>query len=126
LTPTLVAALAVAVVAFGLGARAGVGAGDNFKLLGEKEIRATVAGKNITDGVHWSLYLRPDGALVGVESGASWTGARNVQKSKLCMSNPGSKVFDCYDVWISGENISLRLSPDDVTFAGVVEKHKTS
>jgi hypothetical protein len=124
LAPTLVAALAIAAMAFDLGARAG--AADNFKLLGEKEIRATVAGQDITDGAHWSLYLRPDGALVGVESGARWAGTWNVQKSKLCMSNPGSKAFDCYDVWMSGKNISLRLKPDDVTFAGIVEKHKTN
>jgi hypothetical protein len=122
LTPTLVLALAIAAMAFDLGARAV--AADNFKLLGKKEIRATVAGKDITDGAHGSFCLRPDGALVGVESGARWTGAWNVQKSKLCMSNPGSKAFDCYDVWMSGENISLRLKPDDVTFAGVVEKHQ--
>ena len=79
-------------MAFDLGARAV--AADNFKLLGKKEIRATVAGKDITDGAHGSFCLRPDGALVGVESGARWTGAWNVQKSKLCMSNPGSTAFD--------------------------------
>jgi len=122
LAPTLVAALAVAVIAFDLGARAG----DNFKPLDEKEIRATIAGKDIGDGAHWSLYLRPDGALVGVESGARWTGARNVQNSKLCRSNPGSKAFDCYDVRVSGENISLRLKANDDAFVGVVEKHKTN
>jgi hypothetical protein len=122
--PTLILALTGAVIAFDLGARAG--AGTNFKLLGEKQIRATITGKDITDGAHWSLYLRPDGALVGVESGARWTGAWNVQKSKLCMSNPGSKTFDCYDVWTSGENISLRLKPDDDTFFGIVENHKTN
>ena len=32
-------------------------------------------GKDITDGSHWSIYLRPDGALVGAESGSRWTGA---------------------------------------------------
>jgi hypothetical protein len=124
LASTRVAALAAVAIAFDVGARAG--AADNLKLLGEKEIRATIIGKDITDGAHWSLYLRPDGALVGVESGARWTGAWDVQKSKLCMSNPGSKAFDCYDVWMSGENISLRLKPNDDTFFGVVEKHKTN
>jgi hypothetical protein len=29
---------------------------DNFKMLGEKEVRATVVGKDITDGSHWSIY----------------------------------------------------------------------
>src|SRR5216684_5291688 len=78
---------------------------DNFKMLGEKEVRATVVGKDITDGSHWSIYVRPDGALIGSESGSRWTGTWNIQKSKLCMSNPGSKALDCYDVWKSGAYI---------------------
>jgi hypothetical protein len=101
-----------------------VRAQDNFKMLGEKQMRATVIGKDITDGSHWSIYLRPDGALIGAESGSHWTGTWNIQKSKLCMSNPGSKALDCYDVWMSGENISLRLKKDDDNFVGVIEKHK--
>src|SRR5258708_377552 len=55
LAPTRFAALTGAVIAFDLGARAG--AGTNFKLLGEKQIRATITGKDITDGARWSLYL---------------------------------------------------------------------
>jgi hypothetical protein len=103
-----------------------VGAQDSFKILGEKEVRATVVGKEITDGSHWSIYLRPDGALVGAESGSVWNGTWNIQKNKLCLSNPGSKVLDCYDVWMSGQNISLRLKKDDDNFVGVVEKHKSN
>src|SRR5260370_1014908 len=71
-----------------------VRAQDNFKMLGERGTRATVVGKDITDGSHWSIYLRPDGALIGAESGSHWTGTWNIQKNKLCMSNPGSKALD--------------------------------
>jgi hypothetical protein len=81
-------------------------------------------GKDITDGSHWSIYLRPDGALVGAESGSRWTGAWNIQKNKLCMSNPGSAALDCYDVWMSGPNISLRLKKDDDSFVGITERHR--
>jgi hypothetical protein len=101
-----------------------VHAQDGFKMLGEKDIRATVVGRDITDGSHWSIYLRSDGALVGAESGSRWTGAWSIQRSKLCMSNPGSKALDCYDVWMSGQNVSLRLKKDDDSFIGVIEKHK--
>jgi hypothetical protein len=97
---------------------------DNFKVLGEKEVRATVVGKEITDGSHWSIYLRPDGALIGTEGDSRWSGTWSIQKSKLCMSNPGSKALDCYDVWTSGEHISLRLKKDDDSFVGVIEGHK--
>src|SRR5712672_3671671 len=85
----------------------------NFTMLGEKEMRASVVGKDITDGSHWSIYVRADGALIGAESGSRWTGTWNIQKNKLCMSNPGSKTLDCYDVWMSGGYISLRLKKDD-------------
>jgi hypothetical protein len=97
---------------------------DNFRMLGEKEVRTTVVGKDITDGSHWSIYLRPDGALIGVESGSRWTGSWTIQRSKLCMSNPGSTALDCYDVWMSGQDISLRLKKNDDSFVGVIEKHK--
>jgi hypothetical protein len=106
--------------------RAGVHAQDQFKILGEKEMRATVVGKDITDGLHWSIYLRSDGALVGAEGASRWTGTWNIQRNKLCMSNPGSKTLDCYDVWMSGQSISLRLKKDDDSFVGVIERHKSN
>jgi hypothetical protein len=99
---------------------------ETFRMLGEKDIRATVVSKDITDGSHWSIYLRPDGAVVGAESGSRWTGTWNIQKNKLCMSNPGSKALDCYDVWVSGETISLRQKNDDDSFVGIIEKHRSN
>jgi hypothetical protein len=105
---------------------AGVRAQDHFKMLGEKEVRATVVGKDITDGSHWSIYLRSDGALVGAEGDSRWTGTWNIRSNKLCMSNPGSKTLDCYDVWMSGQSISLRLQKDDDSFIGVIERHKSN
>ena len=45
-------------------------AGETFKLLGEREIRARVVGKDITDSTHWVSYLRPDdGILLSDEMG---------------------------------------------------------
>ncbi len=35
-----------------------------FKLLGEKDIRARVIGKDMTDNTHWANYFRPDGVLL--------------------------------------------------------------
>ncbi len=46
-----------------------------FKLLGEKEIRAKVVGKDITDSSHWVSYLRPDGALLSNEMAGNGPGA---------------------------------------------------
>jgi hypothetical protein len=99
---------------------------DNFKMLVENEIRARVIGRDITDASHWTMYLRPDGALIGTESDTRWTGTWKLQKNKLCMSSPGSKLLDCYEVWMSSERISLRLKKDDDSFVAVIERHKTN
>ena len=44
---------------------------DQFSILDGKQIRARIVGIDITDGPHWSMYLRPDGALSGEASGSS-------------------------------------------------------
>ena len=99
---------------------------ENFKLLGEREIRARVVGKDITDSSHWVSYLRPDGALLSSEMGRKWTGTWKIQNNKLCLSNLSSKSLDCNEVWMSGENIRLRAHKQEETFDAVVEKHRAN
>ena len=65
-----------------------------FKLLGEKEIRARVVGKDITDSSHWVSYFRPDGVLLSDEMGRKWTGTWKIQNNKLCMTNPNLESLD--------------------------------
>src|SRR5258708_37577209 len=81
-----------------------------FKLLGEKEIRARVVGKDITDSTHWVSYLRPDGVLLSSETGSKWTGTWKIQNNKLCMSNPNVEGLSCNEVWMSGANIRMRAN----------------
>jgi hypothetical protein len=97
-----------------------------FKLLSEKEIRARVVGKDITDSTHWVSYLRPDGVLLSSEMGRKWTGTWTIQKNKLCMSNPTLESLDCNEVWMSGANIRLRANKDVETFDAQVENHKAN
>ena len=97
-----------------------------FKLLGEKEIRTRVIGNDITDSSHWSMYLRSDGALIRDEMGRKRTGVWKIQKNKLCMSNPNTDLLDCHEVWMSGQNIRLRVHKDEETLEAVVEKHKAN
>src|ERR1700730_16632886 len=99
---------------------------ENFKLLGEKEIRARVIGKDITDSSHWVSYLRPDGALLSSEMGRKWTGTWKIQNNKLCMSNPNLETPDCNEVWMSGANIRMRANKDQETFDATVEKHRAN
>ena len=99
---------------------------ETFRLLGEKEIRARVVGKDITDSSHWVSYLRPDGALVSNEMGRKWTGTWKIQNNKLCMSNPNLESPNCNEVWMSGTNIRMRANKDQETFDATVEKHRTN
>lgn len=94
-----------------------------FKPLGEKEIRAKVVGKDITDSSHWVSYLRPDGVLLSDEMGRKWTGTWKIQSNKLCMSNPNLESPDCNEVWMSGANIRMRANPNQETFDAVIEPH---
>jgi|ERR1035437_1100110 hypothetical protein len=95
--------LTLAVVLPALVCGSAVSAQENFRLLGEKEIRARVIGNDITDASYWS-----DGALMRDEIGRKWTGVWKIQNNKHCMSNPSSKLLNCHEVWMSGENIRLR------------------
>lgn len=101
---------------------AAVKAQDNYKMLDAKQIRAQVVGKDLTDTSHWSMYLRPDGALIGREGGTHWSGIWKIEANKLCMSNAGSKQLVCYEVRMDGAKINLRLNKDDDLDA-VVAKH---
>jgi len=88
--PVLMMVVVLALV-FGLAANAQ----EQFRLLGGKEIQTRVIGNDITDSSHWSMYLRSDGALIRDEMGRKRTGVWKIQKNKLCMSNPSTKLLDC-------------------------------
>jgi heat shock protein HslJ len=75
---------------------------DQFRMLDGKQIRARVSGQDITDGPHRSLYLRPDGMIIGSESGSSWTGSWKIRNDRLCITLPSSTSLVCNEVWMSG------------------------
>src|SRR5262245_19375844 len=112
----IAAALTIAIAAPG-------SAEENFAQLKAQQIRARVVGKDITDGVHWSEYYRKDGALVSVDMGTQQTGTWKIQGDMLCKSDGKNKQLTCYEVWMSGDNISLRLQKESTPFVGFVEKH---
>jgi hypothetical protein len=99
---------------------------ENFEMLKAKQIRARVVGKDISDDVHWSEYYRKDGALISMDMGTKQIGTWKIQGiSSVCRSKEKTKPLTCYEVWMSGDSISLRLHKGDDHFIGVVEKHST-
>ncbi len=99
-------------------------AGDQFRILDGKQIRSRMVGKDITDGAHWSLYLRPDGSIVGSESGDSCTGSWKIRDDRLCMTQPSITSLVCNEVWMSGANIRIRASGDEKTLDAMVMAHQ--
>ncbi len=100
------------------------GAEEHFRILGAKEIRAKVVGRAITDGVHWSWYFRPDGALISVEMSKRRVGSWRIQENKLCWEIEKGKQLECSQVWMSGENISLRFEQGIPELEATVESHR--
>ncbi|SRR5258708_7018024 len=101
-----------------------VHAQEMFKLLSEKEIRARVIGKDMTDNTHWANYFRPDGVLLSEEGGRKWSGTWKIRNNKLCMSNPNLESLTCNEVWMSGANVRLRENQDQETFDATIERHR--
>jgi hypothetical protein len=101
-------------------------AAENFEMLKAKQIRTRVVGKDISDGVHWTEYYRKDGALISTDMGTQRTGIWKIQADKLCKSKEKTKPLTCYEVWMSGDTISLRLNKGDTHFVATVEKHGTN
>ncbi len=70
------------------------------------------------------MYVRPDGALIGEESGSSWTGRWKIQNDRLCITLPSSTSAECNEVWMSGTLVRMRASKDQETFDAIVMAHR--
>jgi len=81
-----------------------------FRRLGEREIQAKVIGNEIIDSSQWSMYLRPDGTLIRDELGRKLIGVWRIENNKLCLSSRSSQLLNCHEVWMSGQNIRLRVN----------------
>ena len=117
-------ALMMAVCAVGgLATVSPVRANEVFKQLMAKEIRAKVIGRDLTDGVHWSWYFRPDGALISMELAKRRVGSWKIEDNRLCREKEKGKQIECYEVWMSRKTVSLRFFEDMPAFEATVEPH---
>ena len=119
----IVARLAVVVVA--ITSAVSASADEPFRLLSAKEIRLKIISRDLTDGVHWSWYYRADGTLVSIEMGKQRLGSWKIEDNKLCSPSGRNRQMECYEVWASGKNISLRYFAEMPAIAGVVTPHTT-
>ena len=82
-------------------------AADNFRKLKDAEIRARLAGMEITDGVHWAEQYMRDGSYKAYHMGKPTKGKWYAKDGELCL-NEGKAEPDCREVWISGNKIEFR------------------
>ena len=94
----------LAVATFGPSA----GAEEKFQKLTAEQIRAKLAGMELTDNVHWRDLYQPNGTVMSTSMGRNRAGKWGVENDQLCIEFEKEPVPKCYDVWLSGKQVELR------------------
>jgi hypothetical protein len=82
-------------------------AADNFHKLKDADIRARLAGMEITDGVHWAEQYMRDGTYKAFHMGKPSTGKWYARDGELCLVE-GKGEPECKEVWVSGSKVEFR------------------
>jgi hypothetical protein len=94
---------------------------EKFRKLSGSQIRAKVAGMEITDDVHWADVYAANGTLTTYAMGRKTSGTWRVQKDEVCVDR-GKDDADCYQVWLSGKKVELRHEGARLPLEGVLRK----
>jgi hypothetical protein len=103
--PLRVTGLALLVVA--IWPSSGFGEEKLQKLTGG-QIRANLAGMELTDNVRWRDLYQRNGTVMSTSMGRKRTGTWRVEKDQLCVEFEKEPIPECYDVWLSGKHVELR------------------
>ena len=87
---------------------AGVAAEEKFEKLTAGQIRAKLAGMELTDNVHWRDFYQRNGTVMSTSMGRKRSGKWLVESDQLCIEFEKEPVPECYDVWLSGKTVELR------------------
>jgi len=96
-------------------------AAEKFQKLSGAQIRARLAGMEITDETHWADVFATNGILTSYSMGRKSSGKWRVQKDELCI-NRGKDDGGCYQVWLSGKKVELRREGSTLPLEGVLQK----
>jgi hypothetical protein len=97
---------ALAALSMALGAKAHA---DDYRRLSGAEIKRLIAGKVVTDEVHYTDHFRPGGVYEGVSMNKRSTGTWMVRGADLCIVR-GSEAESCDEIWRSSEKLQRRKS----------------
>jgi hypothetical protein len=81
---------------------------EKFKKLTSGQIRAKLAGMELTDNVHWRDFYQRNGTVMSASMGRKRTGKWRVEDDQLCIEFEKEPIPTCYDVWLSGKQVELR------------------
>jgi len=84
------------------------GAEEKFQKLTAGQIRAKLAGMELTDNVHWRDLYQRNGTVMSTSMGRKRTGKWRVEEGQLCIEFETDPIPKCYDVWLSGKQVELR------------------
>jgi hypothetical protein len=108
-----------AAIALELAALRTVGAADSFRKLKDAEIKARLAGMEVTDGVHWAEQYMRDGTYRAFHMGKPTEGKWFVRGGELCLDD-GKAEPNCREVWMSGSKVEFR----GTALEGVLQKQQ--
>ena len=86
----------------------GAAAEEKLQKLSAGQIRAKMAGMELTDGVHWRELYGRGGTVTSDLMGRKRTGKWRVEKDQLCIEFNKDPPAKCYEVWMSGKTVELR------------------
>jgi hypothetical protein len=81
---------------------------EKFQKLTGGQIRAKLAGMELTDNVHWRDLYQRNGTVTSTSMGRRRTGKWRIEKDQLCIEFENEPVPKCYDVWLSDKQVDLR------------------
>jgi hypothetical protein len=93
----------------------------NLQKLKGSQIRAAIAGMEITDQVHWRDVYERSGALRSSSMGHTRTGKWSIEGDELCLDLAPPDA-GCYEVWRAGKNIELRPTGAGTSLEGILQR----
>ena len=101
-----------------------VEAAEKFQKLSGPQIRAKLAGMEITDEAHWADVFAANGTLTSYSMSRKKSGKWHVQKDELCIDR-GDDNGGCSQVWLSGRKVELRREGSSLPLEGVLQKQSS-
>ncbi len=81
---------------------------EKLQKLSGAQIRAKIAGMELTDEVHWREFYDRSGRVTSSSMGRKRTGKWRVEQDQLCVEFDKEPPTKCYEVWSSGKKVELR------------------